>query len=127
MLDPGREVVDGCFGPGEGVPLPIRSVNRKTHRTMARTAAAGSWSQARACVRTARRCFGAPSWLAAGLILTGLTFSGACRAEPVKGEATFSAAGGYARLVLKLADDVGSEVTTAGSIVVRRRENALGA
>ena len=87
---------------------------------MARTAAAGSWSQARACARTARRCLGAPSWLAAGLILTGLTFSGACRAEPVKGEATFSAAGGYARLVLKLAEDVGSEVTTAGSIIVIR-------
>jgi tetratricopeptide (TPR) repeat protein len=56
----------------------------------------------------------------AGLILTGLTFSGACRAEPVKGDATFSAAGGYARLVLKLAEDVGSEVTTAGSIIVIR-------
>ena len=87
---------------------------------MARTAAAGFWSQARAYARTARRCLGAPSWLAAGLILTGLTFSGACRAEPVKGEATFSAAGGYARLVLKLAEDVGSEVTTAGSIIVIR-------
>src|SRR5437899_1669225 len=87
---------------------------------MARTAAAGFWSQARACMRTARCCLGAPSWLAAGLILTGLTFSGACQAEPVKGEATFSAAGGYARLVLKLAEDVGSEVTTAGSIIVIR-------
>src|SRR5712671_1996560 len=87
---------------------------------MARTAAAGFWSQARACARTARRCLGAPSWLAAGLILTGLTFSGACQADPVKGEATFSASGGYARLVLKLAEDVGSEVTTAGSILVIR-------
>src|SRR6202022_4802619 len=35
-------------------------------------------------------------------------------------EATFSAAGGYARRVLKLADDVGSEVTPAGSILVIR-------
>jgi tetratricopeptide (TPR) repeat protein len=87
---------------------------------MARTAAAGFWSLGRACARTARCCLGAPSWLAAGLILIGLTFSGACRADPVKGEATFSAAGGYARLVLKLADDVGSEVTTAGSILVIR-------
>src|SRR5437899_1573603 len=87
---------------------------------MARTAAAGSWSLGRACARTVQRCLGAPSWLAAGLILIGLTFSGACRADPVKGEATFSAAGGYARLVLKLADDVGSEVTTAGSILVIR-------
>jgi tetratricopeptide (TPR) repeat protein len=71
-------------------------------------------------VRTARHCLGAPSWLAAGLVLIGLTFSGACRADPVKGEATFSAAGGYARLVLKLAEDVESEVTTAGSIIVIR-------
>ena len=86
---------------------------------MARTAAAGFWSLGRACARTAQCCPGAPSRLA-GLILIGLTFSGACRADPVKGEATFSAAGGYARLVLKLADDVGSEVTTAGSILVIR-------
>ena len=87
---------------------------------MARTAAAGFWSLGRACARTVQRCLGAPSGLAAGLILIGLTFSGACQADPVKGEATFSAAGGYARLVLKLADDVESEVTTAGSILVIR-------
>ena len=44
-----------------------------------------------------------------------------CRAaDPVKGEASFSASGGYARLVLKLADDVESEVATAGSIVIIR-------
>ncbi len=54
------------------------------------------------------------------LVLTGLTFSGACRADPVKGEATLSASGGYARLILKLAEDVDSEVTTAGSILVIR-------
>src|SRR5216683_1478694 len=87
---------------------------------MARTAAAGFWSLGRACARTVQHCLGAPSWLAAGLILIGLTFSGACRADPVKGEATFSASGGYARLVLKLADDVESEVTAAGSILVIR-------
>jgi tetratricopeptide (TPR) repeat protein len=55
------------------------------------------------------------------LILAGLTFSGDCRAaEPIKGEATFSTAGGYARLVIKLTEDVGSEVVTAGSILVIR-------
>jgi tetratricopeptide (TPR) repeat protein len=59
--------------------------------------------------------------LAAGLVLIGLTFSGACRsADTVKGEATLSSGGGYARLVLKLAEDVPSQVTTAGSIVVIR-------
>ena len=46
--------------------------------------------------------------------------SGARGADAVKGEATFSASGGYARLVLKLAEDVNSEVVTAGSIIVVR-------
>ena len=87
---------------------------------MARTAAAGSWSLGRAWARAIRRGVGASSLLAAGLILTGLLFPGVCQAEPVKGEATFSAAGGYARLVLKLAEDVPSEVTAAGTILVIR-------
>ena len=88
---------------------------------MARTAAAGFWSQARACTRTARHCLRRPSSLAAALVLIGLSFSGACRAaDPVRGEANFAATGGYARLVLKLAQDVPSDVTTAGSILVIR-------
>src|ERR1700694_5981685 len=87
---------------------------------MKRRAAAGFWSLGLACARMARHCLGRPSALAAALLLIGLTFSGACQADPVKGEATFSAADGYARLVLKLAEDVGSEVTTAGSIIVIR-------
>ena len=87
---------------------------------MARKAAAGFWSQVRAGARTAWRCLDGPSWLAAALVLTGLTFSGACRAEPVKGEAAVSVSGGYARLVLRLAEDVESEVTAAGSIIVIR-------
>jgi tetratricopeptide (TPR) repeat protein len=58
--------------------------------------------------------------LAAGLMLSALVLSDGCRAEPVKGEARFSSAGGYARLVLKLAEDVESEVTTAGTILVIR-------
>ena len=42
-----------------------------------------------------------------------------CRADdPVRGEATFGSAGGFARLVLKLAEDVESEVSTAGSIII---------
>ncbi|MCC8948772.1 tetratricopeptide repeat protein, partial [Bradyrhizobium sp. Arg62] len=83
---------------------------------MARTAAAGTWSLGRAWARTARLCL-----LATGLALTTLTFSTAAHAEdPVPGEATFSAANGYARLVLKLKEDVESEVTTAGSIIVIR-------
>src|SRR3984957_1646770 len=87
---------------------------------MARTAAAGFWSRLRACARAARRCHVGPFWLATSLILIGVIASGPCRADPVKGEATFSAANGFARLVLKLADDVESEVTAAGTILVVR-------
>ena len=87
---------------------------------MARKAAAGFWSQVRAGARTAWRCLGGPSWLAAGLVLIGSTLSGVCQAPPVKGEAAVSVGGGYARLVLKLAEDVESEVTAAGSIIVIR-------
>ncbi|MCS3450857.1 MULTISPECIES: hypothetical protein [Bradyrhizobium] len=83
---------------------------------MARTAAAGTWSLGRASARTARLCL-----LATALALTTLTYPTAARAEDaVPGEATFSAANGYARLVLRLKEDVESEVTTAGSIIVIR-------
>ena len=44
----------------------------------------------------------------------------ACRAEPISGEATLTESGGYARLVVKLDEDIGSEVSVAGSIVVIR-------
>lgn len=53
-------------------------------------------------------------------MMIGLMLPGICQAAPVKGEAMFSASGGYARLVLKLAEDVDTEVTTAGSIIVIR-------
>ena len=86
---------------------------------MARTAAAGFWSRVRACAHTARHCRFPASALATALALTIL--AGACQAaDPVKGEASFSAANGYARLVLKLDNDVSSEVSTAGSILVIR-------
>jgi tetratricopeptide (TPR) repeat protein len=87
---------------------------------MARTAASGFWSLIRAFARTGRRCPSGPSWLAAFLILLGSVTSGICQADPVKGEATFSAADGYARLILTMAQDIDSEVTTAGSILVIR-------
>jgi hypothetical protein len=88
---------------------------------MARNAAGGFWSHVRACARIARcRLGGAPSLLA-GLLLVSLSLPAVGQtADPVKGEASFAAADGYARLVLKLALDVPSEVTTAGSIVMIR-------
>jgi tetratricopeptide (TPR) repeat protein len=85
---------------------------------MARTAAALFWSHPRACARNGRLWL---SSLLTGLVLFSLTLATACRAaEPVRGEATFAAADGYARLVFKLAGDVNTEVTTAGSILVVR-------
>ena len=88
---------------------------------MGRTAAAGIWSLGRALARAGRRCLRSPSSLSVLLALAVLTFPLPCRADdPVRGEATFSASGGYARLVLKLAEDVESDVTTAGSIIVIR-------
>jgi hypothetical protein len=67
--------------------------------------------------RTAFHCFG--RYLGSALLLVGLTFAQTCRADdPVRGEATFTSAGGFARLVLKLAEDVESEVSTAGSIII---------
>jgi hypothetical protein len=81
---------------------------------MARTAAAGFWSLSRALARTAQL------WLAASLVLIASTGQGLAQADPVKGEATFTEAGGYARLVIKLTGYVDSEVTTAGSIIVIR-------
>jgi hypothetical protein len=60
------------------------------------------------------------SWLAAGIALIVLAFPAAGRAQPVKGSATFSASGGYARLVLKFTEDVDTQVTTAGTIIVIR-------
>jgi tetratricopeptide (TPR) repeat protein len=85
---------------------------------MARTAAAGFLPLVRSLARRRSRW---PSWLAAVLILFGLTLSNARgAADPVKGEATVAVADGYARLVFKLAADVGTEVTTAGSILIIR-------
>jgi tetratricopeptide (TPR) repeat protein len=85
---------------------------------MARTAAAGFLSLVRSLARRRSRW---PSWLAAFLILFGLTLSNARGAvDAVKGEATFAVADGYARLVFKLATDVATEVTTAGSILIIR-------
>ena len=91
---------------------------------MARTAARGFWSHCRAAARTARgrlsRSGLTKSVLPAAVVIIAALTSPACAADPVKGEATFAAAGGYARLVFKLAEDVNSEVTTAGSIIVIR-------
>lgn len=84
---------------------------------MAQKAAAGLLSRACALTRGLSRYVRSVPVLAACLLI-GL--SAAHAAEPIRGEATFSAAGGFARLVIKLGEDVPSEVTTAGSILIVR-------
>jgi predicted negative regulator of RcsB-dependent stress response len=83
---------------------------------MARIAARGFWSQIRARARAVRLC------LAAAVLLLS---PGISQAQTVKGEAAFSASGGFARLLLKLGEDVPVEVTTAGSIVIIRFERPV--
>ena len=58
--------------------------------------------------------------------LAYMTFSSpGLAADPVRAEATVSASGGYARLVVKFAEDVSSEVLTAGSIIVIKFERPV--
>ncbi|MDH2398763.1 tetratricopeptide repeat protein [Bradyrhizobium sp. SSUT18] len=90
---------------------------------MAREAAAGFVSRARALARGLSRHVRVAPLLAAGLLIG---FSAPVRAaDAIRGEATFSAGGGFARLVIKLGEDVPSEVTTAGSILVIRFDRAV--
>src|SRR6516164_7673005 len=103
---------------------------------MARTTTDTFWSLVRACARGLRReiakCVvkGVAECVAKSLALAcaALLFSSLpamAQSDPVRGEATFSAAGGYARLIFKFTEDVGSEVTTAGQIVVIRFERPV--
>src|ERR1700759_145929 len=93
---------------------------------MARMAAAGFWLRVRAFAQPMSRGRVPGSCAAAGVLLAGLALfafsSPVLAAEPVKAEATFSSEGGYARLVVKFAGDVPSEVVTAGSIILIRFE-----
>jgi len=68
--------------------------------------AIGCWPGTRICARIIVCCLAAFACVTAAV------------AEPVKGEAQFAAANGYARLVLTLAEDVGSDVAVAGSVLV---------
>src|SRR5271163_4584292 len=96
---------------------------------MARRAAAGFCSRMRACAQAMAHGLPQPSRPAAALLLGALVLlafsAGAWAAEPVKAEATLSSSGGYARLTVKFAEDVTSEVVTAGSIIVIRFERPV--
>src|SRR3984885_15637627 len=96
---------------------------------MVRMAAAGFWLRVRGGAQAIPHGLARCSRAAAGLLcgtLACLAFSAPeLAAEPVKAEATISSAGGYARLVIKFSEDVGSEVVTAGSIIVIRFERPV--
>src|SRR3954463_1191285 len=98
--------------------MPASSVEPEDMSPMAREAAAGVLSRARALAQGLSRDVRLASALAACLLI-GIS-APARAADPVRGEATFAAAGGFARLVIKLGEDVPSEVTTAGSILIIR-------
>src|SRR3954467_7652969 len=82
---------------------------------MARTAAVACWTHARAWTRAVRRCAGL-----AAVVCLALSFSDDASAQTVRGTASMGTSGGYARIVLKLSEDVESEVTQAGTILVVR-------
>lgn len=85
---------------------------------MAREAAAGFVSRACALALGLSRRVRKTHVLAACLLIS--LGAPARAADAVRGEASFSAGGGFARLVIKLGEDVPSEVTTAGSILIIR-------
>src|SRR5436190_12295905 len=58
--------------------------------------------------------------LALGLPLAGQVTCAFAQTEPVPGDAMLQANSGYARLTIKLAEDVESQVTAAGQIIVIR-------
>jgi hypothetical protein len=95
-------------------------------------AAAGFWSRVRRRAPALQHCLkrlprpAARALLCAVFGFAELAFPATgFAAEPVKAEATFSSGGGYARLVVKFAEDVGSEVVAAGSIIVIRFERPV--
>jgi tetratricopeptide (TPR) repeat protein len=94
---------------------------------MARRAAIGIFAQVRAVVRTVRGYLAAPARIATALLILSVVplAPAAGQSDPVKAEASLAASNGYARLVLKFASDVGSEVSTAGSIIIIRFEHPV--
>ena len=73
----------------------------------------------RAAAGIARCCRGGALTAVLGLSLAAAT-SAFAQGEPVRGEAVLQANSGYARLTIKLAEDVESQVTAAGQIIVIR-------
>jgi tetratricopeptide (TPR) repeat protein len=66
-----------------------------------------------------------PRGIIAAMLLTLALSTAPVLAQPVKGTATMSKPGGYARLVIKLQQEVEAEVNTAGSIVIIRFQKPI--
>ena len=104
---------------------------------MARAAARGFCTQVRVVARSVRGCLGAALFVAALAFPTFLLAAPLSEAAPppasaapasmapIRGEASFTPAKGFARLVFKFSEDVAVDVTTAGSIVVIHFEHPV--
>src|SRR5262245_33990148 len=89
--------------------MPMTRLARRDFRSLCRAAAG-----------IASRCLRVLPALALAASIAGAASSAFGQAEPVRGEAVLQANPGYARLVIKLADDVESQVVAAGQIIVIR-------
>ena len=82
---------------------------RRDFRSLRRAAAGIAW-----------RCLRGLLPVALAASIAGAATSAFGQAEPVRGDAVLQANPGYARLTIKLAEDVDSQVTAAGQIIVIR-------
>lgn len=74
----------------------------------------------RAAAEIAQCCRRGALAAAFGVVLAGVATGAFAQVEPVRGEAVLQANGGYARLLIRLAEDVESQVVAAGQIIVIR-------
>ena len=85
---------------------------------MTREGSRKSWSSARLVARALARVFAKSISVGLVTVTFGLASAAPAAAEPVKGQATLTKGGDYARLVVKLHRQVDAEVRTSGMIVV---------
>lgn len=87
---------------------------------MTRGGSSESWSGARVAARVLARALDSSRAGVLALAAIGWGFVAPATAQVVKGEATVSVPGDYARLVIKLQRPVDAEVRTSGTIVIVR-------
>ncbi len=87
---------------------------------MARGGSSESWSCARTLASALTRAFARSRRAVVAAVVLGSAFAAPATAQVIKGDATISKPGDYARLVIKLQRQVEAEVRTSGMIVVVR-------